>query len=360
MFIHKIKLKNFRKFRDLTLEFKKPTTIIQADNAKGKSTILEAIYLITNQSSPFTSDVANIMNFEQDEYYRIEADIETFSEKRNYAFFQQYNKKELILEKRKTIKKKFCENISSTIFSPEYIDLLMISPQHRRDFLDSVITSLNRDFEEISIKAKKVLKQRNSYLKKKSEIFFKTGALPIKDKILDYWTNLFAESSTQVIIERLKMIDKLSNNNISITYQPSFPIGLFQDMMSYEEILKTHKSMLEESIKKDVALGYTNLGSHRDDWAIFRGMNVRIHGSRGEKRLAIGELIFIIQDLRKKTNDYYPILLLDDISSELDDINTELIIDNALKDGQQTIITSIRTESIPKKILEISSVINLQ
>ncbi len=358
MFIHRIKLKNFRKFEDLQLKFVKPITVIQADNAKGKSSILEAISLITTQSSPFTSDISNMQNTDRDEYFRIEADIEN-GDKKEYVLFQQGDKKELIVDKKRTSRKKFSESIFSTIFSPEYIDLLMVSPQQRRDYLDSVICSLDRDYSLMLSNMKKVLKQRNSYLKKLADTFYKTRKLPDKDKLLTYWTNLFAEYSAQVMEKRIKNIKDISGDDFTLVYEPSIDAGDFIDMVDHDEIKKLNSLSLDSSQKKDIALGYTNVGAHRDDWSINLGKDVRTHGSRGEKRMAIGKMIFKIQDLYRDTHNYYPILLLDDISSELDDSNTVSILENALKDEQQIIVTTIRLEDIPKEIIDEATVIEL-
>lgn len=364
LFIRQLNIKNFRKFMDLTLTFEGPITIIQADNAKGKSSILESIYLLTTQSSPFTSDLTNLQNLENNDFFRIEALIENGSEDpeetKEYVLFQQGSTKQLIMDKKRTIRKKFAENIFSTIFSPEHIDLLMVSPQHRRDFLDNMITYLDPDHGDAITKMKKVLKQRNSYLKKMADVFYRTRNIPEDDRQFSYWTDLFCQTSSEVIKRRIDNIELMNCEDICLVYQPTISLGEFSDMMDINEIQRIHSQDLHDSKRKDVALGYTNVGAHRDDWSIDVGKDVRTHGSRGEKRMAIGRLIFKIQDMYNERYHYYPILLLDDISSELDRENTKTIINNALKDKQQTIITAIKLDDIPDEIRDIAQIITLE
>jgi len=116
---------------------------------------------------------------------------------------------------------------------------------------------------------------------------------------------------------------------------------------------------LEESKKRDIASGYTNVGPHRDDWNIFTDQDIKKYGSRGQKRVAIGNLIFKAHEIIASEIRYYPTLLLDDIASELDEENTEQIFDYEILKNQQTFITTVDPEILPKKILDKAQLLNL-
>lgn len=116
---------------------------------------------------------------------------------------------------------------------------------------------------------------------------------------------------------------------------------------------------MELSKKRDIATGYTNIGPHRDDWDIFNDKDIKKFGSRGEKRLAVGNLIFEIQNIVYKKTANYPVLLLDDISSELDMLNTKKILPKKFLNKQQTFITTIDLKHIPKDIIKDAQLIAL-
>ena len=119
------------------------------------------------------------------------------------------------------------------------------------------------------------------------------------------------------------------------------------------------ETAVEESKKRDIATGYTNVGPHRDDWRLINGTDMKKFGSRGEKRLAIGQLIFNKQELVAKKLGFYPILLLDDISSELDTENTKRVFNDKFLGKQQTFITMIEYKELPKRLLEKAQLVDL-
>jgi DNA replication and repair protein RecF len=245
-----------------------------------------------------------------------------------------------------TTPKKFFERHASIIFNPEQIEILMISPSKRRDFLDEVISKIDYEYSETLAQFKKVLRQRNAYLKKLSKKFYEKGIIARNDPQLNFWTNEFVKLSKDIQKNREKISRELSFGKFHIDYIHSNK----KDSLENE---------IENSKKRDIATGYTNIGPHRDDWDIINGKNIKRFGSRGEKRLAIGQLLFKVQDLINSELGYYPILLLDDISSELDNKNTKIIFDKKNIVKQQTFITIIKYDELPKNILKQAQLIDL-
>ncbi len=116
---------------------------------------------------------------------------------------------------------------------------------------------------------------------------------------------------------------------------------------------------LENSKKRDIATGYTNVGPHRDDWILSNGEDIKKFGSRGEKRLAIGQMIFKKQEIIAEKLGFYPILLLDDIASELDEKNSKKIFDKKLLKKQQTFLTIIDPNNLPNDVIKNAQLIDL-
>jgi DNA replication and repair protein RecF len=358
--IRNLKLTNFRKFKKLSLEFTSNLVVIHGDNTKGKSSILEGIYMLTNGHSPWgdTEDVYNY-NQKEDMYFRAQADIENGDEVKNYAYFRDGEKRVLQIDDQKTTSRKFFENISSIIFNPEQIEILMISPSKRRDFIDDILSKIDIEYADLLSKFKKILRQRNAYLKKLSKKFYDTGQVTLPDKQLEYWTAEFAKASAAMISKRAAVIEELKTDEFTLHYRSTLSLNLFEDMSDLESLAKIHYNALMNKIKPDVAVGHTRIGAHRDDWAIFNGKDVKRFGSRGEKRIAIIKLIFRTQQLVTQKKGHQPYLLLDDIPSELDSSNTKLILDPKVLERQQTFVTTINIKSIPEKILKKAQVIDL-
>jgi DNA replication and repair protein RecF len=342
--ITNIKLSNFRKFKDIEIPIEKKIIILYGDNAKGKSTILESIMLITNGTSPWASSdeyVSNTQKKEQ-EYTR----IETIIDNKKYSFAKNNGKRVFKIEDHKTTPKKFFEKTASTIFNPEQIEILMISPSKRRNFLDEAIVIMEYDFSETLKLYRKTLRQRNAYLKKLSKDFYEKGIVARNDPQLNFWTEKLTKLAKQIQEKRQEVCKELSSKNLKVQYLKS------NEGLDIEDAI-------EKSKKRDIATGYTNVGPHRDDWRLINGTDIKKFGSRGEKRLAIGRLVFNKQELIAKKIGFYPILLLDDIASELDSENSKQVFKKEFLNKQQTFITIIDHKELPKDVLQVAQLVDL-
>ncbi len=356
--INSLTLKNFRSFKNKALTFDKNITVIHGDNAKGKSTVLEAIYLILNGSTPWGGNHESFLNYDdiKDKYFTITIGIDD----NNLTLYEDSSSKSFLIDKKKTTKKKFFNFQKANLFSPEQIELLMYLPQKRRDFLDDLISKVDIDYAEKIVLYNRVLRQRNSYLKKLSKTFYETGEINQNDPQIDYWTKSLVELAGKIMIRRCEIIEKLQSQNFFVEYRPSLSLNFFENMLDEVELKKIYLKQMKENIKKDIATGFTNIGTHRDDWGIFSAkQDLKKFGSRGEKRLAIARLILQTQEIYKKYLGYYPILLLDDISAELDKDNAEKIFKEKILQKQQTFIATIDDKQIPKEILKKAQRIKL-
>lgn len=344
MIIRNIKLSNFRKFSEIEIPINKDIVILYGNNAQGKSTILESIMLITNGFSPWASSDEYISTNQEEEkkYTRIEVTID----EKTFSFFKNNGRRVLQIDSQKTSPKKFFEKTASTIFNPEQIEILMISPSKRREFLDEIVCLINYDYSDTLKTFKKTLRQRNAYLKKLSKDFYERGIVARNDTQLNFWTEKFTKLAEEIQEKRIELCNELSSEKLSIQY-----------IKSNEDIPLGEK--IEASKKRDIATGYTNIGPHRDDWNLINGIDIKKFGSRGEKRLSIGQLLFRKQELVAKKLGFYPILLLDDISSELDKENTKKVFNKDFLSKQQTFITTVDYKKLPKDVIEKAQLINL-
>lgn len=342
--ITNIKLTNFRKFKSLNLDIQSNIVVLHGNNAKGKSTILEAIYLITNGKSPWAiSD--EFINTEQNTNEKFTR-IEITNDGKAYSLYKNAGTKILKIDDQKVSPRKFFDQNASTIFNPEQIEILMISASARRKFLDEIITTVNYEYIETLTLFRKVLRQRNAYLKKLAKKFYDYGIVAVNDVQLNFWTAEFLRLSEIIQTERLHLIEEMHSDDIYMEYTKSNGEIQLADA-------------IENSKRRDIATGYTNIGPHRDDWQLINGKNIRQFGSRGEKRISIGKLIFKTQDVIKNRLDYYPTLLLDDIASELDEKNTKSIFNEKELDKQQTFITIINKNDLPKAVIKNAQLIDL-
>jgi DNA replication and repair protein RecF len=202
------------------------------------------------------------------------------------------------------------------------------------------------DFSETLKLYRKTLRQRNAYLKKLSKKFYEKGIVARNDTQLNFWTEKLTKLAEQIQEKRENICKELSSKNLKVQYVKS------NKQLNVEDAL-------EKSKKKDIATGYTNVGPHRDDWRLINGTDIKKFGSRGEKRLAIGRLVFNKQELIAKNLDFYPILLLDDIASELDDENTKKVFEKKFLEKQQTFITIVDYKELPKEVLDAAQLIDL-
>ena len=346
--VSKIKLTNFRKFKNLELDIDKDIVVLHGDNAVGKSTILEAISLITNGKSPWANTDEYISTDQEEDipFCRIEISTKEDGEEKTYSYYKTNSRRILKINDKNTPIRKFFEETASTIFNAEKIEILMISPSKRREFLDEIISTLDYEYVETLKQFRKVLKQRNAYLKKLSKQFYDKGIIARNDPQLNFWTNEFLKSAEKIQEMRERLSKRIATKKLKVEYIKSNSDIALEDA-------------LEHSKKRDIATGYTNVGPHRDDWELINGMNIKKYGSRGEKRLSIGKLIFEVQKIMKKELGYYPILLLDDIASELDKKNTAEIFKPEILNKQQTFITIIDYKNLPKEVIDKAQLINL-
>ncbi len=329
MIIKSIKLVNFRNHKEYYLECNDETSLILGKNGSGKTSVLEAIYILTRGKS-FRAVDSEILKRGQD-YYRIEL---VFSNgDKVVATYDGKNKFFTILDKKsKRLPNK--NKYPVILFIPSDLNLISHSPGRRREYFDRVFGQLDNKYSLVLNKYEKALRQRNELLKNEAinnEALFSWNIL-----LSNYGTELyryrtcFVEQFNQRITSLYRSIAE-NDDEISIVYKT-------ESTTNSNEYLK----QLEQNLRKDSYLGHTTFGVHRDDY-IFELNNKPADGSasRGETRSIILAIKFIEADLIYQETGKKPLILLDDVFSELDETRRKCLIKNFK--NHQVIITSVES-----------------
>ena len=336
MYIEEIKLNNFRNYDKLDIKLNKKINIIYGDNAQGKTNILEAIFLCSFGKSFRTKKEKEMIKFNENN-----ATVEILFQKkdRDGKIKIELNEKKQVTVNGIKIKKlsELLGNIVIVLFTPEDINILRDTPEARRRFLDMMIGQLKPNYVYNLNMYIKTLKQRNNYLKQINE-----ENKP--EEMLEIWDEKLAEYAEKIYSYRKMFIEKIRNkiNDIhsKITdCKETLSIIYSSDCENREEYLK----LLKSRRKLDIIKGFTTKGVHRDDFVIYiNGKEVNVYGSQGQNRtvvlsLKLAELNVIYEEIGE-----YPILLLDDFMSELDEKRRT----NFLKNIENTQVILTGTEKI--------------
>ena len=350
MYITKIKLTNFRNYDEQYIELEKNINVFYGDNAQGKTNVIESIFLASIGKSFRTNKENELIQFNKD-FSSVYIEYEK-SDRDGNVKIDIKNKKNIYINGIK-IKKlsDLLGNINTVIFTPDDINILKDGPQKRRRFLDIMIGQLRPNYIYLLNMYNKTLEQRNNYLKQ------------IKDEnkseeLLDIWDEKLVEYGVQIYNYRNEFIEKLKNkindiHNKITSEKEEIKIEYISNCINREIYLK----WLKERRKLDIIKGYTTKGIHRDDFNVYiNNQLVNVYGSQGQNRtvilsLKISELQVIYDEIGE-----YPILLLDDFMSELDEKRRKSFLENIK--NTQVIITctdKIDIENLDYKIFNVKN-----
>lgn len=345
MYVKKISLKNYRNIERLELELKNGVNIFYGSNAQGKTNLLESIYIGATGRSHRTHKDKELIKFDKEEAH-IRLDIQNDKISDRIDIHLKKDSKKGIAINNIAINKlgELFGYLNVVIFSPEDLSLIKQGPQERRKFIDMELCQINNIYYYNLSQYYKVLKQRNSLLKK----ILKDPSL--KDTLF-VWDNQLIEFGIKIIQARELFIKKLNNiskkihmeitsnkENLEIKYKPNVLISEF-------------KEKLEKSIDKDILYTTTSYGPHKDDILFFiNNINVRGFGSQGQQRTASLSTKLAEINLIEDEKAVLPVLLLDDVLSELDKDRQKFLIKNIKK--LQVIITCTGVEDVLKNLDE--------
>ena len=339
MWITKIKLKNFRNYKNEEIILDKNINLFFGENAQGKTNIIESIFLASMGKSFRAKKDKEMINLDS-ECAEVEIDYEK-SDRDGKVKIELFNKKNIFLNGIKI--KKLSEllgNINIVIFTPDDINILKGSPQNRRRFLDIMISQLKPNYMYHLNLYLKTIEQRNNYLKQIKEEKKDENLLDIWDeKLIEEADIIFKYRNEYMkkIKEKIKKIHGEITNN-----KEEIEIDYFSECTSKEIYL----NLLKQRRKLDIIKGFTTNGIHRDDFFI----KLDIYGSQGQHRTAILSLKLSELNIVKEEIDEEPVLLLDDFMSELDEKRIKSFLEK-IEDTQVIITCTEKLEVENKKIL---------
>ncbi len=327
MIIKSVKLVNFRNHSEYLLECTDSTSLILGENGCGKTSVLEAIYILTRGKS-FRAVDAEILK-RGEEFYRIE--LEYMNGEKSVATFDGNSKTFVIVDKKsKRLPKK--NKYPVVLFLPSDLNLISSSPSRRREYFDRIFSQFNEKYNDSLLKYEKALKQCNELLK--SEF--------LKPDSMFSWNILLAKYGAEIAKFRQQFVAEI-NERLTKVYRS---IANNEDEVKIElsseadENSDKYLKLLEMNFERDRLLGHTSFGIHRDDYVfMFNQKLADGSASRGEVRSIILALKFIEAEMVFEKLAKRPIVLLDDVFSELDETRRKCLVDN-FRDNQ-VIITSV-------------------
>ncbi len=356
MKLEDLKLSDYRNCHDLEVNFNKNKTLIIGKNAQGKTNILESIYFLSTLKTPRTSNNIDLIRFNS-EQFSIEAQI--IKNNTNIEMYYKYDsdkKRELKLNGVKSGIKDFKNTLRCVLFSASDLLLLRGTPQDRRDWLDRAISQIYPAYDERLSKYEKIRIQKNNYLKDA----IKTGNYD--NSLLDVLNEQLSVTGSNIIYIRkkyLKEIEKIAQNkhntistgeDLGISYECSFlDDPAIEDISDIQTVFK---ASLEERKTEEIRRAQACVGPHRDDVKFtINKLDGTKFASQGQQRTVVLALKLSELDIiTDKTGDE-PILLLDDVLAELDDIRQNYLLKSISKDTQ-TIITSVDTILFEEEFLK--------
>ena len=361
MYIQSIKIQNFRNYETLSLDFNKGINIIYGKNAQGKTNLLESIYVLgITKSHRLTID--NHLIRDKQKFLSIRGVIK----KNRFPMEMELSlstNKELKIDKQRIHKvSDYISKMNLIIFYPEDLELIKGSPSIRRRFLNLELSQLYSGYYTLLNDYNKLLKMRNDYLKK-----IKEGE-KIDESYLAILNDYFIEKGSYLCKLRKKFICLL-NEKCTQIYQKITGLTGFHlvyesnvdtSSLEREEIKKSFKQKMEKMYRRELSFKASLVGPHRDDFVFYlNDKNLKLYGSQGQQRIAVLAIKLAEIEIFKAYTNTTPILLLDDIFSELDNRKKNNLL-KFIKNNIQTIITTTELSTISKRIIDKAKLIEIE
>lgn len=337
MIIKSLRFEGYRNLSDGEIIPDESVNVIYGKNAQGKTNLLEGIWLFSGNRSFRGARDSELIGFER-ECARLS--IEFFSENReqNAEILYLKGKKEVKLNgiKQSSVSK-LMGKLCIVVFSPEHLSLVKSGPSERRKFIDSAICQIRPNYSEMLAVYTKLVSQRNALLK---DIQYHSEL----EDTMDIWEERLAAFGSKIIRTRINYIERLrlaaekyhfgisdGKEKLDISYVSSFDAELCKDKT---QLVHEYLNLLRKSRREDIKDGHTSVGPHRDDVCIkINGDNVRSFGSQGQQRSCVLSMKIAEAELIRQAVDQEPIVLLDDVLSELDSKRQEFLL-NEISDRQ--------------------------
>ena len=359
-----LQLQNFRNYESVQLEFTDGVHVFIGENAQGKTNLMESIYALAMTKSHRTTNDKELIGWIK-EFATIKGTVEKTATKTNLEL--QFSKKGKIAKVNYLEQKRlssYLGNLNVILFAPENLTLVKGSPQNRRKFVDMELGQMSSLYLYDLVEYNRVLKQRNTYLKQ----------LAIKkkqpDEYLDVLSAMLSELASKIVFHRLDFMkqlealaipihDQLSlgREKFSVSYQATIPL---EDGLTPEQMKEIYMNQFKKNQTREADQATTLIGPHRDDLIFYLNeIPVQTYGSQGQQRSTVLSLKLAEIELMKLSTGEYPLLLLDDVLSELDDDRQTHLI-KAIENKVQTFITTTSLDGIKQQFINEPVVIPIE
>lgn len=338
-------LKNYRNCEHTELQFEKNKNLIIGKNAQGKTNILEAIYYLSCLKTPRTSSVAELIKFNTSSFSISAQVLKANTDIDLYFSYNSDKKREMKVNSLKSNLKTFKSVLKTVLFSTSDLLLLRGAPQDRRDWLDRAISQIYPAYDERLSKYDKIRIQKNNLLKD----YAKTGNF--NNALFEVYNEQLSVAGSNIIFIRKKYLNEIektaSEKHSSISDSEAlnlkYDCSFLTNETDIEEIQTQFKLALEERKQEEIRRCQACVGPHRDDIVFYiNNQEATKFASQGQQRTVVLALKLAELDIiTEKTGDE-PILLLDDVLAELDDLRQNYLL-KSINKNIQTIITSVDT-----------------
>lgn len=359
-----LQLQNFRNYESVQLEFTDGVHVFIGENAQGKTNLMESIYALAMTKSHRTTNDKELIGWNK-EFATIKGIVEKTATKTNLEL--QFSKKGKIAKVNYLEQKRlssYLGNLNVILFAPENLTLVKGSPQNRRKFVDMELGQMSSLYLYDLVEYNRVLKQRNTYLKQ----------LAIKkkqpDEYLEVLSEMLSELASKIVFHRLDFMkqlealaipihDQLSlgREKFSVSYQATIPL---EDGLTPSQMKEIYINQFKKNQTREADQATTLIGPHRDDLIFYLNeIPVQTYGSQGQQRSTVLSLKLAEIELMKLSTGEYPLLLLDDVLSELDDDRQTHLI-KAIENKVQTFITTTSLDGIKQQFINEPVVIPIE
>ncbi|MBZ5979518.1 MAG: DNA replication/repair protein RecF [Leuconostoc gelidum] len=364
MELQSLRLVNYRNYTDLTLNFSDGVNVFLGENAQGKTNLLESIYVLALARSHRTSSDKDLIRWQEKEATISGRVKKNISDTPLSLHFSNKGKKARVNHLEQSKLSQYIGQLNVILFAPEDLELVKGAPSVRRRFIDMEFGQMNPLYLYNTTQYRRILKERNAYLKR---LQMKQTTDTI---FLDVLTEQLVDIGSQVLLARQTFLERLevaaqpihaeiSNKRETLTlrYQTSIDFEKGTD-------LATIKAVFEQTLKKqqtrEIMQGSTLVGPHRDDIQfIVNDNDVAVFGSQGQQRTTALAIKLAEIDLMQQETGEYPILLLDDVLSELDaNRQTHLLL--AIQDKVQTFITAPTLSDVARQLIHAPKVFHVK
>ena len=355
MFIKRLQMLNYRNYNALDIELCPNVNVFMGDNAQGKTNILEAIYYCAFAKSHRTSKDKELINW-NGEHAFISVDVgrERLDKRIDISILKD-GKKSIRINKIK-IKKigELFGNFNVVMFSPEDLRIIKDSPGVRRKFIDMELCQLNPKYYYNLVQYNKVLNERNILLRNRNT----------SSEMLEIYDMQLVEFGYNIIRNRIKYIESLNKYAEKIhsditSGKEKINFKYISTIKDLENIKENFYTLLKKNRSKDCDRGITSIGPHRDDFFVYiNDIDTKSYGSQGQQRTAVLTMKFSSLEIIKELTGEFPVLLLDDVLSELDFNRKKYILSTI---GQiQTVITCTGIEDLYEYLDEKAKVFKVK